>query len=474
MEEFQISSPLVWSESETDHILIGKILASKSYTRSVMEAILSKAWNLQSGFVITKITGNAFIFKFMNEEDYNRVLRGRPWSVNGSLLNLLERSKYKSYDEFDFSRCPIWIQMHNIPLEALCLENAVTIGGHVGKVILAEDPHYNGRYLRNFLHARVVLDLRKPLSYGFWLPRPDGRKVWTSIKYEKLQTFCYNCGKIRHDNRTCHSEKLMSSFNMNEPRFGAWLSTSVCRNWDETLAVIDSEEAEALYVKRKKDEAARRTSKEGIREAHRGPSVEEEDLFSIQIIKSGPDAQKKNLGEGRGDNGDHSSASKSVEEAVVQNYGSLDSPDVVNSDLVPDSIHMADKGDSMALVLYHGGVMKEVINVLSSLGLKRNAVEDWECGKPKRRKCNVVVTSPLTEISRFANNLKKTKAKARRGDRKKRMEAKENIPTDGEPQDKEMEESDEFGFVFRARSGKRSMESAVGVGGWPETATKAS
>ncbi|KAI9094469.1 hypothetical protein K1719_026694 [Acacia pycnantha] len=200
MEEVQISSPLVWSEIETKNILVGKILANKMYSRTAMESILCKAWNLQLGFEITEITGNTFLFKFKHEEDYNRILRGRPWSVNGTLLNLRERSKYKAYDEFDFSRCPIWIQIHNVPLEALCLANAITIGGHVGEVMLAEDPFYNGRYLQNFLRTRIMLDLRKPLAYGFWLPKPDGRKTWIAIKYEKLQTFCYKCGKIGHDN----------------------------------------------------------------------------------------------------------------------------------------------------------------------------------------------------------------------------------------------------------------------------------
>ncbi|KAI9086599.1 hypothetical protein K1719_031460 [Acacia pycnantha] len=172
MEEAQILTPLMWKEVE-----LTRILMSKSYTRSTMELILRKAWNLQAGFEVTEITGNAFLFKFRDYEDYFRVLPGRPWSINGCLLNLLELSRYKSYNELDFSRCPIWIQMHNVPLEALCMENAITIGRHIGEVLMAEDPSYNDRYLRNFLRARVVLDLRKPLASGFWIPRPDGRRI---------------------------------------------------------------------------------------------------------------------------------------------------------------------------------------------------------------------------------------------------------------------------------------------------------
>ncbi|KAI9117829.1 hypothetical protein K1719_011244 [Acacia pycnantha] len=107
--------------------------------------------------------------------------------------------------------------MHNVPLEARCLENAITIGGHVGEVLMAEDPSYNDRYLWNFLRARVVLDLRKPLASGFWLVRPDGKRIWITVKYERLQTFCYNCGKVGHDNKACQFVKLTSIPNANEP-----------------------------------------------------------------------------------------------------------------------------------------------------------------------------------------------------------------------------------------------------------------
>ncbi|KAK4256496.1 hypothetical protein QN277_009348 [Acacia crassicarpa] len=238
MEEIQISSPLVWKETDTKRTLIGKVLSNKSYTRSAMEAILSKAWNLQSGFEVVEVTDNAFMFKFQNEDECSRILCGHPWSINGCILNLMERSRYKSCEEFDFSRCPVWIQLHNIPLEALCVENAITIGGYVGEVMLVKDPRYNEWYLRNFLRARVILDLRKPLAYGFWLPKPDGRKVWIPVKYEKLQNFCYSCGKVRHDNRVCNSERKMSIYKSTEPQYGAWLTTNAARSWDETLVIV--------------------------------------------------------------------------------------------------------------------------------------------------------------------------------------------------------------------------------------------
>ncbi|KAI9084512.1 hypothetical protein K1719_033500 [Acacia pycnantha] len=284
MEEIQISTPLVWREAESERILIGKVLSNKTYTRATIEAILKKAWNLPEGFDVIEINGNAFMFKFTDKEEFNRVLRGRPWSINGFLLNFMERSTYKTCEEFDFSRCPVWIQMHNVPMEAWCLENAITIGGYVGEVVLAEDPCYNGRYLRGFLRARVLLNLKKPIACGFWMPRPDGKEVWISIQYEKLQCFCYNCGRIGHDNRSCQSEKMMSIVNPEKPRFGAWLTTNACRCWDEVMVVVRSDWSESEHARKKKEEAIKRKNEEvsGNQEV---PNADDDELFVIRIDK---------------------------------------------------------------------------------------------------------------------------------------------------------------------------------------------
>ncbi|KAI9076574.1 hypothetical protein K1719_041560 [Acacia pycnantha] len=144
MEEPRISASLIWKETRAEKILIGKVLLNRSYSRAAMVSILQKAWNLQAGFEVLEINGSAFLFSFEKEEEYNRILRGRPWSINGSLLNLMERSSYKSYEEFIFSHILAWIQMHNVPLEALCLENAIKIKEYLWRSDVGEDPQYKG------------------------------------------------------------------------------------------------------------------------------------------------------------------------------------------------------------------------------------------------------------------------------------------------------------------------------------------
>ncbi|KAI9070833.1 hypothetical protein K1719_047210 [Acacia pycnantha] len=88
MDDCQISSPLVgrrWMLNLFDW----KVLSNRSYTRSAIVNILQKAWNLQTGFDVIEVSGNTFLFSFSDGEEYNRILRGRPWSINGCAAQIL-------------------------------------------------------------------------------------------------------------------------------------------------------------------------------------------------------------------------------------------------------------------------------------------------------------------------------------------------------------------------------------------------
>ncbi|KAI9111818.1 hypothetical protein K1719_017508 [Acacia pycnantha] len=516
MEINLISKPLKWKDAKEERLLIGKILSAKSYTKAAVETILRKAWNLQVGFNVVEIASNAFMFSFESIEEYNIILRGRPCSINGFLLNLMEREKYKSCEEIDFSRCPVWVQMHNVLMEEICLENTIAIGGFVREVMMAEDPYYDDRYLRSFLRARIVVDLRKPLAYGFWLDRPEGGKVWISIRYEKLQSLCYKCGKIGHDNRGCNSDTLMSIFCPNEPRFGAWLTTKIFRNWDEAMVVVNSDWLEENYALQKKEEAVLRKKRATNRQPDLNASYDEEELFFIKVNKTVVKSPEVELG---GDDGgkapkedtvnrvDRDSLAGDVaqsanlvtkvmtrgqDEHVKKEIGGLGGTLAVNagipSELGKEERQMAPTGmsapseehkeDNLAMVLYRGRILSNVIDELNGLGLKRSADEDWNSSEPKRLRKTLEQVCPKLAISIYAENLRKTKAKIRRSVKRKGKSGKENIPEDsmdledfsGEPLDANFLET---GFVFRAGEGRMVKDTTEGTSGWPTTATTA-
>lgn len=114
--------------------------------------------------------------------------------------------------------------MHGLPMEFLKVKNAETILNQMGELVEIENMMVDGQLVRYFVRARIRINVSQPLSTGCWVPRRNLPQVWVSIKYEKLQDLCFNCGVIGHEQRGCKGEKEMSSHKREVPRYGAFLS----------------------------------------------------------------------------------------------------------------------------------------------------------------------------------------------------------------------------------------------------------
>lgn len=104
---------------------------------------------------------------------------------------------------FDF--CPFWIQIHGLPVEKMTRANTEIIGKRAGKLLAVEAESEGLLITRSFLRVKVELNITHPIPKGIWIRRKaeSSLDIWISFKYEKLSDFCYDCGRIGHDNRVC-------------------------------------------------------------------------------------------------------------------------------------------------------------------------------------------------------------------------------------------------------------------------------
>lgn len=79
---------------------------------------------------------------------------------------------------------------------------------------------------RGFLRARVVVDTTNPLLTGCWLHRGQDTETWVEFCYERLQDFCYKCGRIGHVNTECTFGALRGG----AAGFGEWTKTAHVRD----------------------------------------------------------------------------------------------------------------------------------------------------------------------------------------------------------------------------------------------------
>lgn len=101
------------------------------------------------------------------------------------------------------------MQIHGLPIEKMTRTNAESIGKRFGRLLAVETAPHDILLGRSFSRIKAEIKITEPLPKGFWLrrrPKANG-DLWISYKYENLSDFCYACGRIGHDSKSC---KLMS------------------------------------------------------------------------------------------------------------------------------------------------------------------------------------------------------------------------------------------------------------------------
>jgi len=124
--------------------------------------------------------------------------------------------------QMDFSKSLFWIQVRDLPLCCMNNEVGLKIGESIGKV---EEVDINGvgTGRGSSLRIRVHLDITKPLERGraLWI---NGKMVWVNFRYEKLPHFCFNCGRIFHNQTQCSDSKSTKQNAESSPKqWGTWL-----------------------------------------------------------------------------------------------------------------------------------------------------------------------------------------------------------------------------------------------------------
>ncbi|KAI9126678.1 hypothetical protein K1719_002274 [Acacia pycnantha] len=137
------------------------------------------------------------------------------------------------------------------------LNLCTSINGQKGRALvgrLETDKNLNrgiGRLSRTFIRTCVLLNILNPLLAGFWVPRHQRDPIWVSVRYERLQNYCYDCGRIGHEARNCKFQSEDTEDATTDARVGNGLGTHHVRTMEDVLVVLDLELEESKLLARK-------------------------------------------------------------------------------------------------------------------------------------------------------------------------------------------------------------------------------
>lgn len=180
-------------------MLVGRIFTYKVLNKLAVKQTIVRAWGNLQDLQVGDLNLNTFLFTFSDANLATRILAEGPWNIMGNLLSLQFWDPQISMAEVHFNLVPFWTQFHGLPMEFMSLTNVSKLAAAVGNLLEIEDPKMKGCLLRTYYRARILLNVEKPLTTGFWVPRQNLPKAWVSVKYEKLQGLCFKCGTIGHE-----------------------------------------------------------------------------------------------------------------------------------------------------------------------------------------------------------------------------------------------------------------------------------
>lgn len=230
-------------EEQTRCLVIGRIISDRKMNRNSVISQLRQIWTVIEAPIIKEIKENTYGISFRNERIRDTAIAESPHLVNRCCMELHRWPREKSFQELDTDKISFWIQLHNVPLNLASLKNVQAIGSKLGSLIEAEDPFADG-VGRGFLRVRIQLDARNPLKASVWLPRSSGEKIEIYLKYEKLQAFCFCCGRLGHVLKSCGDGEAHTRISYSsELRANAIMFPLVRRDdfWSQTKEPVSSE-----------------------------------------------------------------------------------------------------------------------------------------------------------------------------------------------------------------------------------------
>ncbi|EPS57136.1 hypothetical protein M569_17686, partial [Genlisea aurea] len=197
--------------------LVGRVLNRKAPKLESLSNALQFAFKAIHGLEVRKLDDTRFLFRFNNGDESKYVLLNGPWHYEKFTLVLAPVSDGENPYAINLSWCDFHVKVHNLPLVSIKGETAEYLGNEIGLFREAEIPR-NGFVGDNKLRMRVSINTDSPLKRMIRLNLEDGSRAIIPITYERLQNFCFNCGKLDHLHKDCDVDAVDDS-----PPFGPWL-----------------------------------------------------------------------------------------------------------------------------------------------------------------------------------------------------------------------------------------------------------
>ncbi|KAF5759598.1 hypothetical protein HanXRQr2_Chr16g0743201 [Helianthus annuus] len=161
-----------------------------------------------------------FFFKFWSKEGMNQMLEDGPWLIRSVPIILKEWSPSIKMEKEDIKVVPVWVKMHDVPLEAFTEDGLSLVASMIGtpKMLdtytasMCAESWGRSSYARALIEVQAGAELKKSVTVA--IPSMDGSgysKVEVKIDYDWEPLRCSSCCVFGHDDSLCPKNIQVSS-----------------------------------------------------------------------------------------------------------------------------------------------------------------------------------------------------------------------------------------------------------------------
>ncbi|KAI8528924.1 hypothetical protein RHMOL_Rhmol12G0185800 [Rhododendron molle] len=168
-------------------------------------AVQNIAFRIWKKFGITKVMANAqgfYFFEFSQEDVYQKLVEAGPWHFGEKLLVLKQWSPQMKFEKEQFTKVPVWVQFHQVPLEMWNEVGLSYLASAVGVPLFADSPTETCQrlsYARLCIEVDVGVDLPDTVDVEY----ANGCQVTVGVKYQWKPVKCLNCHVFGHSETQC-------------------------------------------------------------------------------------------------------------------------------------------------------------------------------------------------------------------------------------------------------------------------------
>jgi hypothetical protein len=182
-------------------LAIAKVHTNRGFSPSALFADMRSAWNPAQEVAWRKIEDNLFTIQFACLGDWNKATKQGPWVFRNQAVMIEEYDGFSNPKSVVLDKIMVWAQVLKLP--DMLLKEPVIRGmcrnmGEIKEIQVKLPAGYVGEFVR----LQVRIDVKKKLT-RFVSVTKDKQKEWYQLKYEKLPTFCHNCGHLGHWHEEC-------------------------------------------------------------------------------------------------------------------------------------------------------------------------------------------------------------------------------------------------------------------------------